>query len=87
MTNLIPGVTFQLLAPSAKESDGSLEQVQVVIGNDNSAVESTINQFVNDYNSLISAMNAQEGNDSSGNAEPCSVRRRFRCFNSSFWAA
>ena len=70
VAGLIPGVTFQLLAPSAKESDGSLEQVQVVIGNDNTAVESTINQFVNDYNSLISAMNAQEGNDSSGNAEP-----------------
>ncbi len=70
VTNLIPGVTFQLLAPSATESNGSLEQVQVVIGNDNSAVESTVNQFVTDYNSLISAMNAQEGNTSSGTAEP-----------------
>jgi flagellar hook-associated protein 2 len=70
VTNLIPGLTFQLLAPSAKESDGSLEQVQVVIGNDNTAVESTINSFVSDYNSLISATNAQDGNDSSGNPEP-----------------
>lgn len=70
VTNLIPGVTFQLLAPSAQESDGSLEQVQVVIGNDNSGVESTVNQFVSDYNSLISAVNAQHGKDSSGNAEP-----------------
>ncbi len=65
VANLIPGVTFQLLAPSA-----SGEQVQVVIGNDNTDVESTFNQMVSDYNSLISAMNAQEGNDSSGNAEP-----------------
>jgi flagellar hook-associated protein 2 len=70
VTNLIPGMTFQLLAPSAKESDGSLEQVQVVIGNDNTAVESTFNTMINDYNSLISAMDTQEGYDSSGNAEP-----------------
>ena len=65
VANLIPGVTFQLLAPSATG-----EQVQVVIGNDNTDVESTVNQMVTDYNSLISAMNAQEGNDSSGNPEP-----------------
>lgn len=65
VANLIPGITFQLLAPTS-----SGEQVQVVIGNDNTGVESTINQMVSDYNSLISAMNAQEGNDSSGNAEP-----------------
>jgi len=70
VANVIPGVTFQLLAPSAIESDSSLEQVQVVIGNDNTDVESTVNQFVGDYNSLISALNTQEGNDSSGNPEP-----------------
>jgi flagellar hook-associated protein 2 len=70
VANLIPGVTFQLLAPSATESDGSLEQVQVVIGNDNAQVESTVSQFVSDYNSLITAMNTQEGNTSSGTPEP-----------------
>ncbi len=70
VANLIPGVTFQLLAPSAKESDGSLEQVQVVIANNNSGVESTVSQMVSDYNSLISAINSQEGNDSTGKAEP-----------------
>jgi flagellar hook-associated protein 2 len=70
VANLIPGVTFQLLAPSAKESNGSLEQIQVVIGNDNADVESTVNSFVSDYNSLISAMNTQEGIDASGKAEP-----------------
>ena len=70
VANLIPGVTFQLLAPSTKESDGTVEPIQVVIGNDNTDVESTVNSFVNDYNSLISAMNTQEGNDTSGNAEP-----------------
>ena len=70
VTNLIPGVTFQLLAPSATESDLSLEQVQVVIGNYNAGVESTVNTMVNDYNSLISAMNAQEGLNASGQVEP-----------------
>ena len=65
VSNLIPGVTFQLLGSSASGS-----QVQVVISNDNSGVESAVNQFVNDYNSLISAVNTQEGNDSSGNPEP-----------------
>lgn len=70
VANLIPGVTFQLLAPSATESDSSLEQVQVIIGNDNTDVESTVNQFVSDYNSLVSAINTQEGNTSSGTPEP-----------------
>jgi len=70
VTNLIPGVTFQLLAPSATESDGNQAPVQVVIGNDNTGVESTVNQFISDYNSLISAVNAQEGNTSSGTPEP-----------------
>ena len=70
VANLIPGVTFQLLSPSAKESDNSLEQVQVVIANNNSGVESAVAQMVSDYNSLISAINTQEGNDSSGKAEP-----------------
>jgi len=44
--------------------------VQVVIGNYNTGVESTLEQFVSDYNSLVSAINTQEGTDSSGNAEP-----------------
>ncbi|MGP8251423.1 MAG: flagellar filament capping protein FliD [Terracidiphilus sp.] len=63
VSNLIPGLTFQLLSTSS-------DPVQVVIGNDNSDVESTVNQFVTDYNSLVSAINTQEGNTSSGTAEP-----------------
>ncbi len=70
VANLIPGVTFQLLAPSAKLSDGSLEQVQVVIANDNASVETTVNGMVADYNALISAISTQEGNDSAGNPQP-----------------
>lgn len=65
VTNLIPGITFQLLATSSPDSP-----VQVVIGNDNSGVESAVGQFVSDYNALISAVNAQQGDDSSGNPEP-----------------
>jgi flagellar hook-associated protein 2 len=70
VTNLIPGVTFQLLSPSAQQSDGSLEELQVIIGNDNSGVESAVSQMVTDFNSLISAITTQQGKDSSGNAEP-----------------
>jgi flagellar hook-associated protein 2 len=70
VADLIPGVTFQMLAPSATLSGGGLEQVQVVIANDNTDVGSAINQVVTDYNALISAVNTQEGDDSSGNAEP-----------------
>ena len=70
VSNLIPGVTFQLLAPSPAESGNTQEQVQVVIANDNTGVESTVNQFVTDYNSLISAINTQEGTTSSGTPEP-----------------
>ena len=70
VADLIPGVTFQMLAPSATETGGGLEQVQVVIANDNTDVGSAVSQVVTDYNALIKAVNAQEGNDSSGNAEP-----------------
>jgi len=70
VSNLIPGVTFQLLAPSATQSGGGKEQIQVIIGNDNTGVESAVNQMVSDYNALISAINTQEGNDSSGKPEP-----------------
>jgi len=69
-TNLIPGVTFQILSPASTDSNGDPVPIQVVIGNDNADVESAINTMVTDYNSLIKAINAQTGNDSSGNAEP-----------------
>lgn len=64
VSNVIPGVTFQLLS----YSPGT--QVQVVIANDISSVESVVGTFVSDYNSVISTINTQEGVDSSGNAEP-----------------
>jgi flagellar hook-associated protein 2 len=70
VANLIPGVTFQLLAPSATLSGGGLEQVQVVIANNNSGVVSSVSQMVSDYNALISGVNAQEGLNSSNQAQP-----------------
>jgi flagellar hook-associated protein 2 len=73
ISNLIPGLTFQLLSPSPIEttsSGTSQEQVQVVIGNSNTDVESSFAVMVSDYNAVISAMNTQEGKDSSGNSEP-----------------
>lgn len=65
VSNLIPGVSFDLLGVNPSGSN-----VQVVIANDNSGVESAVNQFVSDYNSLVSAVNTQEGNTSSGTPEP-----------------
>ena len=64
VSNVIPGVTFQLLS----NSPGT--QVQVVIANDVSSVESVIGAFVSDYNAVISTVNTQEGMNSSGVAQP-----------------
>jgi flagellar hook-associated protein 2 len=63
VSSVIPGVTFQLLAPSA-------ETVQVEIVNDTSSVASAMDAFVSDYNAVVSAINTQEGTTSSGTAEP-----------------
>lgn len=70
VTDAIPGITFQLLSTGASGTDSTPPTVQVVIANDTSSIESAIQTFVNDYNTTIQAVNAQEGNDSSGNPEP-----------------
>jgi len=70
VSGLIPGVTFQLLAASSKRADGSPEPVQVVIGNDNSGVETAVNTLVTDFNAVMHAIDTQQGKDSSGNPEP-----------------
>jgi flagellar hook-associated protein 2 len=69
VSDAIPGVTFQLLAPSPVTS-GTAETVQVVITNNTSSVSSALNTFVDDYNTTIQAITAQEGNTSSGSPEP-----------------
>ena len=69
VSTVIPGVTFQLLAPSPVTS-GTPETVQVQILNDNNSVVSSVGQFVSDYNVVISAINTQETNSSSGTPQP-----------------
>ncbi|MGA8290467.1 MAG: flagellar filament capping protein FliD [Acidobacteriaceae bacterium] len=64
VSNAIPGVTFQLLAAAPSSP------VQVEITNDNSSVETAVQTFVTNYNQAMTDINAQEGNDSSGNPEP-----------------
>ena len=64
VTSAIPGVTFQLLSANQNEP------VQVIIANNNSSIESGLSTFVNDYNTLLKSITAQEGKDSSGNPEP-----------------
>ena len=69
VTTVIPGVTFQLLAPSPITGT-TPETVQVQIVNDTTSVTSALDSFVSDFNSVISAINAQETNTSSGTAQP-----------------
>ena len=69
VSTIIPGVTFQLLATSPV-TNGTAETVQVQIVNDTGAVSSALNQFVSDYNTIVSAINTQESNTSSGAPEP-----------------
>jgi flagellar hook-associated protein 2 len=64
VSNVIPGVTFQLLGASAGTD------VQVEITNDNTDIATDMNSFVTAYNAVITDINTQEGKDSSGNAEP-----------------
>ncbi len=64
VTDAIPGVTLQLLTAAPSES------VQVEITNNNSDVESAISSFVTAYNKVIGDVNTQEGDTSSGAAEP-----------------
>lgn len=64
VSNVIPGVTFQLL----NASPGT--PIQVEITNNNSSVESTLSSFVSAYNAVITSINAQEQNNAQGSAEP-----------------
>ena len=63
VSNVLPGVTFQLL-------NTSTTPVQVQITNNTSSVATAVSTFVTDYNAVVKALNTQEGNDASGNPEP-----------------
>ena len=65
VSTALRGVTFQLLAPTATNSN-----VELAIVADTSSVSTTLSNFVSAYNTVVKALAAQETNDSSGNAEP-----------------
>jgi len=67
VSSAIPGVTMQLLSVTPS-SNTTGTQIQIV--NDTSSVSSALNDFVTAYNKLVTDMAAQEGNDSTGAAEP-----------------
>lgn len=64
VSGVIPGVTFQLLAPSSSSA------VQVQITNDNTTIEQAMSAFATAYNAVVADVKAQEGKDSNGNAQP-----------------
>jgi len=63
ISTAIPGVTFQLLSKSTTP-------VQVEIANDNTDIEAAFSTFVSAYNTVLGDLKTQEGNTSSGSAEP-----------------
>lgn len=64
VSNVIPGVTFQLLSAAPGTN------VQVEITNNNTSVESVVSSFVNAYNTVMGDVNSQEKNTVSGAPEP-----------------
>jgi flagellar hook-associated protein 2 len=66
VTDAIPGVTFHLLAQSAS----SAAPIQIEITNDNTDVETAVNNLVKAYNVVVQDIAGQTGNDANGNPEP-----------------
>jgi flagellar hook-associated protein 2 len=63
VSSALNGVTFQLLGPSSST-------VTMQIANDTSSISSALSTFVAAYNTLTTALSAQEAKDSSGAAQP-----------------
>jgi flagellar hook-associated protein 2 len=63
VSTAIPGVTFQLLGVSSAA-------VQVQITNDTADISTAMNSFVTAYNAVVKDLTTQEGDDSTGAAEP-----------------
>ena len=64
VTGAIPGVTFQLVSSAVGSN------VQIVVTNDNDAIETAVSSLVTSYNAVLKDISGQETNDSSGNPEP-----------------
>jgi len=63
VSTAIPGVTFQLLSASTTP-------VQAQVTNDNADIETAFQTFVSAYNTVLGDLTTQEGNTSTGSAEP-----------------
>jgi flagellar hook-associated protein 2 len=63
VSTAIPGVTFQLLSASTTP-------VQAQVTNDNADIETAFQTFVSAYNTVLGDLTTQEGNTSTGAAEP-----------------
>jgi flagellar hook-associated protein 2 len=66
VTDVIPGVTFQLLSVSPNVN----QPLQVQITNDNNSIAQAMNSFVTAYNAVATDIKTQEGKDSNGNPQP-----------------
>ena len=64
VSNVIPGVTFQLLQASPTTT------LQIQITNDNASVTTAIQSLVTAYNAVAATIKTQEGKDSAGVAQP-----------------
>ncbi len=69
VSTALTGVTFQLVAANGGRGTTSTPTTLQVAA-DTSSVSTALSTFVSAYNSLATNLNAQEGKDSSGNAEP-----------------
>ena len=63
------GVTFQLTGTSGSSSTPS-SNITLQVANNTSTISTDLSTFVSSYNTLASALSAQETNDASGNPEP-----------------
>ncbi|MGD0798348.1 MAG: flagellar filament capping protein FliD [Acidobacteriaceae bacterium] len=63
VSSAIPGVTFQILAKTTTP-------VIAEVTNDNTDVETAFQTFVTAYNTVLTDLNTQEGNTSTGTPEP-----------------
>ncbi len=72
ISTALTGVTFQLvgLTSTSGSSSSTDNATTLQIAADTSSVSTALSTFVSAYNTLAKALTAQEGKDSSGNAEP-----------------
>ena len=71
VSNVLPGVTFQLLDVSPVDATtGNAAPVQVLVTNNTASVSQQVSTFVNDYNAVVNALSAQEGKTATGGSQP-----------------